>query len=592
MDEKENPKGQQSESRMQSAYGEQSKLQPTRNPAEISGETIDVVGEATGEFPAPENPAREQTSKSAFMVGAGILISRIIGLIRQRVFAYYFGNSAAADAFNAAFRIPNFLQNLFGEGALSASFIPVYANLLARHDEKEASRVASAVFSLLALVTSIVVVTGVLTAPLLTSVIAYGFEGDRRTLVIQLVRILFPGAGLLVLSAWCLGVLNSHRKFFLSYTAPVVWNIAIIVSLVMFGRGHSTLLTGSGLDQFQFDLAALVAWGSVVGSALQFAVQLPTVLSLAKKLRPTFAWADQHVRTVVRNFFPVFISRGVIQISAFIDVTLASLLPTGAVAAITYAQSLYTLPVSLFGMSISAAELPAMSSAIGTTDEVAAELRRRLDQGLSRIAFFIVPSAMAMLALGNVITAVLYQTGEFKHDATLYVWGILAGSTIGLLASTLGRLYASTYYALHDTRTPLYYAVVRVILTGVLGYVCAIQLPGLIGIPSKWGAAGLTASAGVAGWIEFALLRRTLNKWIGRTGLHFVYVAKLWLAAIIAAAIGGAIEIALGSHHPLIVAILVLGPYGVAYFAITYALKVSEATQVIKRGLRVVGVRR
>ena len=591
MDEKENPKGQQSESRMQSAYGEQSKLQPTRNPAEISGETIDVVGEATGEFPAPTTPAREQTSKSASMVGAGILISRIIGLIRQRVFAYYFGNSAAADAFNAAFRIPNFLQNLFGEGALSASFIPVYANLLARHDEKEASRVASAVFSLLALVTSIVVVTGVLTAPLLTSVIAYGFEGDRRTLVIQLVRILFPGAGLLVLSAWCLGVLNSHRKFFLSYTAPVVWNIAIIVSLVMFGRGHSTLLTGSALDQFQFDLAALVAWGSVVGSALQFAVQLPTVLSLAKRLRPTFAWADQHVRTVVRNFFPVFISRGVIQISAFIDVTLASLLPTGAVAAITYAQSLYTLPVSLFGMSISAAELPAMSSAIGTTDEVAAELRRRLDQGLSRIAFFIVPSAMAMLALGNVITAVLYQTGEFKHDATLYVWGILAGSTIGLLASTLGRLYASTYYALHDTRTPLYYAVVRVILTGVLGYVCAIQLPGLIGIPSKWGAAGLTASAGVAGWIEFALLRRTLNKWIGRTGLHFVYVAKLWLAAIIAAAIGGAIEIAIGSRHPLIVAILVLGPYGVAYFAITYALKVSEATQVIKRGLRIVGVR-
>jgi putative peptidoglycan lipid II flippase len=131
-----------------------------------------------------------------------------------------------------------------------------------------------------------------------------------------------------------------------------------------------------------------------------------------------------------------------------------------------------------------------------------------------------------------------------------------------------------------------------VILTGVLGYFCAIQLPGLIGIPSKWGAAGLTASAGVAGWIEFALLRRTLNKWIGRTGLHFGYVAKLWLAAIIAAAIGGAIEIAIGSHHPLIVAILVLGPYGVTYFAITYALKVSEATQVIRRGLRIVGVRR
>jgi putative peptidoglycan lipid II flippase len=561
-----------------------------RDTAEISGETIDIVGEATGDFPPPAVPpaSREQTNKAAFMVGAGILISRILGVIRQRVFAYYFGQSAAADAFNAAFRIPNFLQNVFGEGALSASFIPVYANLLARDDEKEASRVASAVFSLLALVTSIIVVAGVLSAPLLTSIIAFGFEGDRRALVIQLVRILFPGAGLLVLSAWCLGVLNSHRKFFLSYTAPVVWNIAIIVSLVMFGGLHPGQLNASALNQFQFHLAVLVAWGSVVGSALQFGVQLPTVLRLAKKLRPTLDVANRHVREVVRNFFPVFISRGVIQISAFIDVTLASLLPTGAVAAITYAQSLYTLPVSLFGMSISAAELPAMSSTLGTTDEIAVELRRRLDDGLSRIAFFIVPSAMAMLALGNVITAVLYQTGEFKRDATYYVWGILAGSTLGLLASTLGRLYASTYYALHDTRTPLFYAVIRVTLTGLLGYLCAIPLPGLVGIAPKWGAAGLTASAGLAGWIEFALLRRTLNKRIGRTGLHFLYVAKLWLAAIIAAALGFAIEVAIGPRHPLVVAILVLGPYGVTYFGLTYAMHVRESKSVIERIWRLI----
>ena len=561
-----------------------------RDTAEISGETIDVVGEATGDFPPPVVPAanREQTNKAAFMVGAGILISRILGVIRQRVFAYYFGQSAAADAFNAAFRIPNFLQNVFGEGALSASFIPVYANLLARNDEKEASRVAGAVFSLLALVTSIIVVAGVLSAPLLTSIIAFGFEGERRALVIQLVRILFPGAGLLVLSAWCLGVLNSHRKFFLSYTAPVVWNIAIIVSLVMFGGLHPGQLNASALNQFQFHLAVLVAWGSVAGSALQFGVQLPTVLRLAKKLRPTLDIANRHVREVVRNFFPVFISRGVIQISAFIDVTLASLLPTGAVAAITYAQSLYTLPVSLFGMSISAAELPAMSSTLGTTDEIAVELRRRLDDGLSRIAFFIVPSAMAMLALGNVITAVLYQTGEFKRDATYYVWGILAGSTLGLLASTLGRLYASTYYALHDTRTPLFYAVIRVTLTGLLGYLCAIPLPGLIGIAPKWGAAGLTASAGLAGWIEFALLRRTLNRRIGRTGLHFVYVAKLWLAAVVAAALGLAIEFGIGPRHPLVVAILVLGPYGVTYFGLTYAMQVRESKLVIQRIWRLI----
>jgi putative peptidoglycan lipid II flippase len=565
-----------------------------RNAAQIAGETVEVVGDATGTFPRPEvveRGERENTGKSAFLVGAGILISRIIGVVRQRVFAYYFGKSAAADAFNAAFRIPNFLQNVFGEGALSASFIPVYANLLAHHDEKEARRVASAVFTLLALVTSVIVLAGVLGAPFLTSVIAFGFEGDRRDLVIRLVKILFPGAGLLVLSAWCLGVLNSHRKFFLSYTAPVVWNLAIIFSLVAFGR-NSGHMDEVSLGQFQFHLAEIVAWGSVVGSALQFAVQLPTVFWLMKKLRPVFDVVSPHVREVIRNFFPVFMSRGVVQISAFIDVTLASLLPTGAVAAITYAQSLYTLPVSLFGMSVSAAELPAMSSAIGTSEEVAVELRHRLDAGLSRIAFFIVPSAMAMLALGDVMTAVLYQTGEFRRDATIYVWGILAGSTIGLLASTLGRLYASTYYALHDTRTPLRYAVIRVTLTGVLGYLCAIPLPPLIGLDQKWGAAGLTASAGVAGWIEFALLRRTLNKRIGRTGLALGYVTRLWLAAGVGAGLGWVIKLAIGQRHPVIVAVAVLVPFGLAYFGVAAAVRVPEAGALIRRALRIVGLRK
>jgi putative peptidoglycan lipid II flippase len=395
----------------------------------------------------------------------------------------------------------------------------------------------------------------------------------------------------LVLSAWCLGVLNSHRRFFLSYTAPVVWNLAIIASLIGFG-GNPGHLDEVQLGRFQFHLAELVAWGSVVGSALQFGVQLPTVIWLVRKLRPVFDLAAANVREVIRNFFPVFISRGVVQISAFIDVALASLLPTGAVAAVTYAQSLYTLPVSLFGMSVSAAELPAMSSALGTTNEVASQLRHRLDDGLARIAFFIVPSSMAMLALGDVITAVLYQTGEFRHDATIYVWGILAGSTVGLLASTLGRLYASTYYALHDTRTPLRYAILRVTLTALLGYVCAIPLPPLIGLDPKWGAAGLTASAGVAGWIEFVLLRRTLNQQIGRTGLSLSYVAKLWSAAAVGAAVAWVIKLAIGQRHPVIVATFVLLPYGLAYFAITSALKLSESQAVVGSALRLLGIRR
>ena len=426
--------------------------------------------------------------------------------------------------------------------------------------------------SLLALVTSILVLIGVLLTPLLIHLIAPGFPPDKQQITIRLVRILFPGAGLLVLSAWCLGVLNSHRRFFLSYTAPVIWNVAIIAGLVFYGQRVG-----------QYSLAEYAAWASVVGSGLQFLVQLPTVLKLIHHLRPVFDMASENVRTVVRNFMPVFVSRGVVQISAYIDSLLASFLGTGAVGALGYTQSLYTLPVSLFGMSVSAAELPAMSSALGNTEEVAGQLRRRLDAGLRQIAFFIVPSSMAFLALGDVMTGALYQTGKFDRSATLYVWSILAGSSVGLLASTLGRLYSSTYYALHDTRSPLMYAVVRVILTTVLGYFFAIPLPPMLGVDPKWGVAGLTASAGIAGWVEFILLRRTLNRRIGWTGLPFAFTIKLWSAAGIGAAVGWGFKLLIGPRHPIPVAALVLGAYGIVYFGVTSLFGITEARTLIGR---------
>jgi putative peptidoglycan lipid II flippase len=562
----------------------------------VAGENVLPVGAVEGESLGEQQTARRQkhegsTGKFAFLVGAGILLSRIVGLIRLRVFAYYFGNSAAKDAFDAAFRIPNFLQNVFGEGALSASFIPVYAGLLARDDDKEATHVASAVLSLLALATSLLVLLGVLLTPALIHIIAPGFADERKDLTIRLVRILFPGAGLLVMSAWCLGVLNSHRRFFLSYTAPVIWNVTIIASLLWSG-GRVHKLGQVQLGEFQFELAVVAAWASVIGSALQFTVQLPTVLKLVKGLRPVLDTTSKSVRTVIRNFFPVFFSRGVVQISAYVDSLLASLLPVGAVSALNFTQSLYTLPVSLFGMSVSAAELPAMSSAMGSADEIKVQLQRRLDSGLRQIAFFIVPSAMGFLALGDVMAGVLFQTGKFERADTLYVWGILAGSTIGLLASTLGRLYASTYYALHDTRTPLRYAIIRVILTTGLGYLCAIPLPRLLGIDQRWGVAGLTASAGVAGWVEFLLLRRTLNRRIGQTGLPLSFMARLWAAALLGAAAAWGIKLLLGERHPAIVAALVLVPYGLIYFGITHAMKLPEAQTVVGRFTRLLKRRR
>lgn len=539
----------------------------------MAGETLEQIGAGTVEAQPKTLPARhDSTGRSAVFVGAGILISRIVGLIRQRIFAHYFGASGVGDAFSAAFRIPNFLQNVFGEGALSASFIPVYAKLLAQEDEEQAGRVANAVFGILALVTAIIVLVGVLTTPYIVTAIAPGFETERRELTIRLVRIFFPGAGLLVLSAWCLGVLNSHHRFFISYTAPVAWNAAIIFCLIFFGN--------------QLDLSTLAvatAWGSVAGSALQFGVQLPTVLRLIHHFRPALNFVSDHVRQVLRNFFPVFISRGVVQISAFVDAFLASFLGEGAVVALNYAQSLYTLPVSLFGMSVSAAELPAMSKSLGAREVVAETLRHRLNAGLQRISFFIVPSAVAFLALGDVIAGVLYQGGRFKHADSIYVWTILAGSAVGLLASTLGRLYSSTYYALQDTKTPLAFAIVRVVLTTILGYLFSLPVPRMLHIDPKLGAAGLTISAGLAGWVEFVFLRNSLNRRIGHTGLTVSYTAKLWVGALAGVAVGWGLKLLVFAWHPIPLAIVVLGGYGTTYFAVGYLFKLTQARLIIDR---------
>jgi putative peptidoglycan lipid II flippase len=507
----------------------------------------------------------------AVAVAVGILLSRIVGLIRDRVFAHYFGNSDAADAFRAAFRIPNFLQNLFGEGVLSASFIPVYARLNAEGRHEEASEVAEAIFGLLFLITSILVAVGMIATPWLIDVIAPGFSGEKRLLTIRLVRILFPGAGLLVFSAWCLGVLNSHRKFLLSYTAPVIWNLAIIATFLW-----------KGAHQTESELAVTVALGSVVGSALQFAVQLPAVLRFLWPLRFHLKASAEHVHTVVKNFFPVFVSRGVVQISGYIDSLLASFLPTGAVSALAYAQTLYLLPVSLFGMSVSAAELPAMSSALGSAEEIAATLRRRLAQGLEQIAFFVVPSATAFVAIGNIVVATIYRSGQFKARDVTYVWAVLAGSAVGLLASTSGRLYSSAFYALRNTRTPLKFAVIRVLLTLGLGYLCALPLPPLVGIDRRWGVAGLTLSAGIAGWIEFVLLRHALHKQIGVVPYSTSRVSKLWLAAIISAAAAYGIKRVLPIHAPILVGICVLLPYGLLYLLLAQALGISTITQAFQ----------
>lgn len=528
----------------------------------------------------PESlPPAKRRGGGALAVGAGIFLSRIAGLVRERVIAFYLGLSPAAGAFTAALRIPNILQNLLGEGVLSASFIPVYARLRAEGRHEDATRVARAIGTLLALVASAVALVGVVAAEPLVDLLAPGFPDDTRELTVAMVRILFPGTALLVMSAWCLGVLNSHEKFFLSYVSPVLWNTAIIAAAIVAGRqyaGHTD------------EIAIWLAWGAVIGSGAQFLVQLPLVIKLIGSARPELALGDEGVRTTLRSFGTILLGRGSVQISGYIDQVIASFLGTAMLAAIAKAQVLYMLPVSLFGMAISAAELPAMSSATGTEEARAAKVHERLKSALRRIVFLVVPSAVAFVCVGDAIVGLLFETGRFDANDTRAVWIVLGGYAVGVVAGTQGRVLASAFYALGDPKPPLRAALVRVGLAAALAYAFALPIREAVGYSEVWGAFGLTASAGVAAWIEFALLQRWLSRRIGKVEMPTKLVVTAVAIAALAGAGGfGANRLAFELGLPTWAGALgALGAFGVIYLAGMAIARVPEASALVRRVLR------
>lgn len=517
---------------------------------------------------------------SAVWVGSGIFLSRISGLIRERVFAYFFGQSDAGDAFKLALRVPNFLQNLFGEGVLSASFIPAYAKLIGEGKEAEARRLAFAVLSFLFVLSSAFVLLGVLFAPYLIHLVAPGFPAEKKALTVQIVQILFPGTGVLVLSAWCLGILNSHRKFFLSYFAPVLWNLSFVVALLIWGSGEDSQKN-----------AVIAGWSLFVGSFLQFLVQVPSVLKIFKK---NVEWVHPFQSTegigVAKNLVPVALSRGVVQVSAYIDNIIASLLPMGAVSILAYAQTLYLLPISLFGMSITAAELPEFSKETSAApEELRQKIQERLEKALMQVTFFVIPSMTAFLFLGESFVALLFQTGAFGAETTKTVALVLGASSFGLLANTQGRLFASVFYAVKDVKTPLRAAITRVVISSSLGAIFALVLPEKLGISENYAVGLLALAAGLVAWIEYVYLKLKLRQ------LHGVQVMtseKTWLVLWTTLLFGALLSLLnqswsfsqhLGLYWGNILLILL---FGLLYLLICLGLKHPVLFQILRRFLR------
>ena len=547
--------------------------------------------------------AKAKAGSGAASVAAGILSSRILGVLRESTFAHYFGVGAHADAFTAALRVPNLLQNLLGEGALSAAFIPIYSRMLAEGREEDAGRFAGAIFGLLLAAASGLALLGIVLSKLLVIALAPGFVNDaakvaagqlavnRFDLCVNAVRILFPMTGILVLSVWALGILNSHRRFFLPYFAPVVWNVALIASLVFTGSWLVRQTGGSVRSLAPDALTALfyaACWGGVAGGVLQFLVQLPLVARVIRGFRLSFSTVVPGVREALTAWGPVVAGRGVVQLAGYVDLFLATLLFAGAPAADRNAQMLYLLPISLFGLSVAAAELPELSRLHGQGAEP--ELLQRVLRVLRSMAFLNIPTVLGYLCFGWLIIGALYRSGNFTVGANWLVYFVLCGYSLGILATTSSRLLQNTFYALGESKVPARIAVQRVttsilVALPLMFFLDRYPLSLLIGVKAgalRLGSVGLSTASAAGAWLEVLRLRGQLRRRLPGFDLPWRDDARM-IGIALAAALPAALLWWLlpPLSVRLVVAPLVLGVFGVVYFAIAKLAGVEEAADFL-----------
>jgi len=441
--------------------------------------------------------AATHVALSAGKIGLGTFASRILGLVRDMTKAYFFGTGIAADAFTVAFRVPNLLRALFAEGTLSAAFVPVFGEYLAKRSKRETWMLASVAWSILAIILVVVALLGIAVAPYVVKIMAHGYRHvpGKLDLTISLTRIMFPYIIFVGLAALSMGMLNSLRHFFAPAVSPVLLNASMIAAMILFCRR---------VGELPSEQVYALAVGVLVGGAAQLGIQVPFLKKKGMSFRFRPNWRHPAVKKILSLMVPGVLGLGILEINAFVDTYLGALLRPGSVAALEYGNRLMQLPLGVFGVALGTAVLPTLS--IQAAREDFDQLRDTFSFAVRFVCFIMIPASLGLIVLRYPVIRLLFERGEFTRgdSVSMTSWALMFYA-VGLASYGMIKCTVPVFYSLKDTRTPVKIAVVAMLSNIVLNVILMqfLQL------------GGLALATALSATINVTLLMRHLRRRLG-----------------------------------------------------------------------------
>ena len=565
----------------------------------------DASDEIADAPPKPSGTKQTSVARSAGVVSIAVMFSRVLGLVREQVFAYYFGAGYLYDAYQVAFRIPNVLRDLFAEGALSAAFVKVFTDFQINKSEAEAWRLASLVLNALAVVLSVITIIGILCSRYFVALIASDFPPEIAALATTLTQIMFPFILLVALAAVAMGVLNTKGIFGVPASASTVFNVASIV----FGLGLAYWLSdGTWVKPTDIkDIPALPAqWaiigmaiGTLIGGAAQFLMQVPSLLKVGFRFAPVLSFTDAGIKRVMTLMTPAILGTSAVQVNVLINTFFVTGI-VGGVSWLSYAFRLMQFPIGLFGVAIGTASIPVLSRM--ASEGKTKDFRNTLSSSINLVFLMTLPSACGLIVLGEPIIRLLYSHGgAFKEsDVPMTAWA-LSGYAVGLTGYAAIKVLSPAFYAMDDAKTPMYIAIVSIAVNAVASYFLMKLLSGYSvtdATPNGLGHVGVALATSCVALVNFFALawfmRRKIKRLNGRViAASFIKIAAA--SAIMSAACYASYYFLYGYLGPktlvykCIEAFVPIIAGGLVFVVIAKLLRVTELEQAfgaIRRKLR------